>query len=126
LTNPKTKKPRYSLLILAILAAFNSTLNLNFFITLAVFGVVNALYDLGEGGDHYDEMSKPINDNSRRRRRRLQWMYKGAAGILLVASYIGFFVYISIVGLPSPKSLGIGVARVPDMGHLFALGLLAG
>lgn len=128
LTNPKTKKPRYSLLILAILAAFNSTLNLNFFITLAVFGVVNALYDLGEGGSDHDETSKPINDNdnSRRRRRRLQWMYKGAAGILLVASYIGFFVYISIVGLPSPKSLGIGVARVPDMGHLFALGLLAG
>lgn len=105
-----------------------------------MFGTVNALYDLGcseeVGDDKKEDNSKNNNTTSdednpllrqrRQKQRRRAWVFKAAAAGLLLASYIGFFVYISIIGLPSPKSLGIGVARVPDMGHLFALGLLAG
>lgn len=48
------------------------------------------------------------------------------AGILFLAQYIGFAVYCVYRGIPSPVSLAIGVAREPDLIHLFLLGLVAG
>ncbi|KAJ1551212.1 hypothetical protein HK096_002456, partial [Nowakowskiella sp. JEL0078] len=99
LINHKTGKMDWLLFGLSILAAFNSALHVNFFITLGVFGVVFALY-----------------------RRN----YKIISILLFLAAYAGLVVYISFKGLPSEASLGVGVAPIPSPGHLLALGLLGG
>lgn len=48
------------------------------------------------------------------------------AGVLFLAQYAGFAVYCVYRGIPDPVSLAIGVAREPDLLHLFLLGLVAG
>lgn len=45
---------------------------------------------------------------------------------MFLAQYAGFAVYCVYRGFPSPVSLAIGVAREPDLLHLFLLGLVAG
>jgi hypothetical protein len=48
------------------------------------------------------------------------------AGIIFVLQYAGFAIYVVFKGIPSPVSLALGIARVPDLAHLFVLGLVAG
>lgn len=95
----KTKQFNKVLFILAILSALQSAPRINYFITLGVFGVVNNFYARG-------------------------WRY--AAGIVMLLSYIGYIVYVVFKGVPSPSALALGVAAIPDMPHLLALGLVAG
>ncbi|KAG0277841.1 hypothetical protein BGZ97_009828, partial [Linnemannia gamsii] len=95
----KTKQFNKVLFILAILSALQSALRINYFITLGVFGVVNNFYARG-------------------------WRY--AAGIVMLLNYIGYIVYVVFKGVPSPSALALGVAAIPDMPHLLALGLVAG
>ncbi|KAJ3122444.1 hypothetical protein HK098_002817 [Nowakowskiella sp. JEL0407] len=101
LVNPKTNKLDYLLFWLALLAAFNSVLHINIFITLFVFGIVTTLF-----------------------RRN----YKILSYLVIVLLYVGVGIYIHFKGLPSEAALGVGVAPgpVPGFGNLFALGLLGG
>ncbi|KAJ3036939.1 hypothetical protein HDV00_002185 [Rhizophlyctis rosea] len=95
----KTKQFNTYLFILAMLAAFNSALHLNFFITLAVFGIAFTLID---------------------RNHRI-------LGVLtILALYAGYITYVVLKGFPSKLSLGLGVAKEAEPGHLTALGLVGG
>lgn len=69
------------------------------FISLGIYGVINACY-------------------SRR------WYI--LAGLIFVLQYVGFALYVIYRGFPSPISFALGIAPVPDLPHLFALGLVAG
>ncbi|KAJ3330888.1 hypothetical protein HDU76_004606 [Blyttiomyces sp. JEL0837] len=95
----KTKEFNPYLFILAMLAAFNSALHLNFFITLGVFGIAFALFDRN---------------------------HKVLALLSILALYAGYTTYVVLKGFPSKLSLGLGVAKEAEPGHLTALGLLAG
>ncbi|KAJ3055004.1 hypothetical protein HK097_000083 [Rhizophlyctis rosea] len=95
----KTKQFNSVLFTLALLAAFNSALHLNFFINLAVFGIAFTFYD---------------------RNRRI------IALLTILALYAGYLTYVVLKGFPSKLSLGLGVAKEPEPGHLTALGLLGG
>ena len=48
------------------------------------------------------------------------------SAFLFLAQYAGFAVYCVFRGIPSPVSLALGIAKVPDLLHLFLLGLVAG
>ena len=48
------------------------------------------------------------------------------AAILFICQYMGFALYVVYKGFPSPISFALGIAPVPDEGHLLALGLVAG
>ncbi|CAG8513477.1 13285_t:CDS:2 [Dentiscutata erythropus] len=95
----------YWLFGMAILAAIQTTVNFNYFITLGVCGIAFMFIE-----------------------RKLYWV--GLFVILL--ELVGYGIYIGINrAIPSPSSLGIGVAKAepgsgPDPGHIFALGLVAG
>ncbi|RIA92084.1 chromate transporter-domain-containing protein [Glomus cerebriforme] len=96
----RNKNFNYWLFGLAILSAIQSALNLNFLLTLAVCGIAFMFID-----------------------RKMYWL----GLFVFVLEFIGFGIYIKFKGLPSPLSTGIGIAKeIPDAGHIFALGLLAG
>lgn len=48
------------------------------------------------------------------------------AGVLFVLQYVGYALYVVFKGVPSPVSLALGIARTPDIVHIFVLGLVAG
>jgi chromate transport protein ChrA len=52
--------------------------------------------------------------------------YWPVAGLLFVLQYVGYALYVVFRGVPSPLSLALGIARTPDLAHLFVLGLVAG
>ncbi|KAF9113967.1 hypothetical protein BGX27_000430 [Mortierella sp. AM989] len=95
----KTKKFNNVLFFLAILGALQSALRINYFITLGVFGIFYNLWSRG---------------------------WKWAAGVIMLLNYVGYAIYVVFKGVPSPTSLALGIATVPDMPHLLALGLVAG
>ncbi|CAG8584519.1 486_t:CDS:2 [Dentiscutata heterogama] len=100
-----THRFSYWLFGMAILAAIQTTVNFNYFITLGVCGIAFMFIE-----------------------RKLYWI--GLFVILL--ELVGYGIYIGInKAIPSPSSLGVGVAKAepgsgPDPGHTFALGLVAG
>ncbi|KAI9327909.1 chromate transporter [Obelidium mucronatum] len=90
------------ILAFAILAGLNTALNINFFISLAVFGLATSAFG---------SASK----------------YGPAAGwSILIVAYASAITYIALLGLPSETALGLGVSKTADLGHLSALGLVAG
>ena len=52
--------------------------------------------------------------------------YWPVAGLLFILHYVGYALYVVFRGVPSPLSLALGIARTPDLAHLFVLGLVAG
>jgi hypothetical protein len=52
--------------------------------------------------------------------------YWPIAGLLFVLQYVGYALYVVFRGVPSPLALALGIARTPDLSHLFVLGLVAG
>jgi hypothetical protein len=48
------------------------------------------------------------------------------ASLLFTFQYVGYALYVFFRGFPSPLSLALGIARIPDLPHLFVLGLVAG
>ena len=52
--------------------------------------------------------------------------YWPIAGLLFILQYVGYALYVFFRGVPSPLSLSLGIARIPDLPHLFVLGLVAG
>ncbi|KAK3806496.1 MAG: chromate transporter-domain-containing protein [Linnemannia gamsii] len=95
----KTKRFNKALFFLAILGALQSALRINYFITLGVFGIVYNFWAHG---------------------------WRWAAGGVMLLNYAGYAVYVVFKGVPSPTALALGIATVPDMPHLLALGLVAG
>ncbi|KAF9575204.1 hypothetical protein EC968_004140 [Mortierella alpina] len=95
----KTKKFNNVLFLLAILGALQSALRINYFITLGVFGIFYSLWARG---------------------------WKWAAGVIMLLNYVGYALYVVFKGVPSPTALALGIAPVPDLPHLLALGLVAG
>ncbi|KAK5808289.1 chromate transporter [Linnemannia elongata] len=95
----KTKAFNKVLFILAILGALQSALRINYFITLGVFGIFYNFYSRG---------------------------WRWAAGAVMLLNYTGYILYVVFKGVPSPTALALGIATVPDMPHLLALGLVAG
>ncbi|PVI08324.1 chromate transporter [Periconia macrospinosa] len=87
------------LVIAAICTAINSTLRLNIFISLGLYGVIYMFIA-----------------------RRL-WI---PAGILFILQYVGYALYAVYRGVPSPVSLALGIAKTPSLINLFVLGLVAG
>ncbi|KAJ3078764.1 hypothetical protein HDU99_000389, partial [Rhizoclosmatium hyalinum] len=51
---------------------------------------------------------------------------KVAGWAILIVAYAARITYIAILGLPSDTALGLGVSKTADVGHLSALGLVAG
>ncbi|KAL1921654.1 uncharacterized protein VTP21DRAFT_10296 [Calcarisporiella thermophila] len=95
----KTNAFDNALLFLAFLSALQSVLRINFFITLGVLGIFYMLWS-----------------------RRFYWI----AAALIVLQYVGFILYVVFKGFPSPVSIALGITPTPDLGNLFALGLVAG
>jgi len=52
--------------------------------------------------------------------------YWPVAGLLFILQYVGYALYVVFRGVPSPLALALGIARTPDLSHLFVLGLVAG
>jgi hypothetical protein len=52
--------------------------------------------------------------------------YWPVAGLIFVLHYVGYAIYVVFRGVASPLSLALGIARSPDLAHLFVLGLVAG
>ena len=48
------------------------------------------------------------------------------AAILWIMQYVGFAVFVTYRGFPSPVSLALGIAQTPSLINLFVLGLVAG
>ncbi|TDL18884.1 chromate transporter [Rickenella mellea] len=48
------------------------------------------------------------------------------AAIIFILQYVGYALYVVFRGVPTPVSLALGIARTPDLIHLFILGLVAG
>ncbi|KAL9104806.1 MAG: hypothetical protein Q9163_000304 [Psora crenata] len=94
-----TKKVDPFLVIAAICTAINSTLRLNIFISLGLYGVIYMFIA-----------------------RRL-WI---PAATLFILQYVGYAIYVVFRGVPSPVSLALGVAKTPSLINLFVLGLVAG
>ena len=46
--------------------------------------------------------------------------------IVFILQYVVYGVYVAFKGVPSPVAIGLGIARTPDLIHLFILGLVAG
>ncbi|KAG0355518.1 hypothetical protein BGZ54_001125 [Gamsiella multidivaricata] len=94
-----TQKLNRVLFFLAILGALQSALRINYFITLGVFGIFYSFWARG---------------------------WRWAAGVIMLLNYVGYAIYVVFKGVPSPSALALGVAAVPDLPHLLALGLVAG
>ncbi|RHZ80493.1 hypothetical protein Glove_134g78 [Diversispora epigaea] len=98
----RTNKFNYWLFGMAILSSILTALNLNMLITMGVCGIAFMFID-----------------------RKLYLI-----GILVfLLEFVGFGLYIGFNhGIPSPNSLGIGIAKQDelDSGHVFGLGLLTG
>ncbi|OXV05940.1 hypothetical protein Egran_06293 [Elaphomyces granulatus] len=94
-----TKKVDPFLVTAAVCTAINSTLRLNIFISLGLYGVIYMFIA-----------------------RRL-WI---PAGILFILQYVGYAIYVVFRGVPSPVSLALGIAKTPSLINLFVLGLVAG
>jgi len=99
LVSQETKKPSPFLFAFALLTALNSALRINWFISLGVYGLINMLLD-----------------------RRLFI----PSIVLFILQYVAYALYVVFKGVPSPVSLALGIARTPDLAHLFVLGLVAG
>ncbi|KAG9292644.1 hypothetical protein G9A89_007016 [Geosiphon pyriformis] len=99
LVSHKTKKLNYWLFSFAFLAAIHYALRINLFITLGIFGIMNMAIE-----------------------KKKHWI----AALIYLLGIIGFIIYVVFKGIPTPASLGIGVSKEPDPGHIFALGLVAG
>ncbi|KIM46919.1 hypothetical protein M413DRAFT_63820 [Hebeloma cylindrosporum] len=95
----ETKKLSVWLVAFALVTALNSALRINWFISIGVCGLINMAI-------------------ARR--------YWPVAGLLFVLQYVGYALYVVYRGVPSPLSLALGIARTPDLPHLFLLGLVAG
>ncbi|KAF9422177.1 hypothetical protein BGZ76_003818 [Entomortierella beljakovae] len=95
----KTKKFNKVLFFLAILSALQSALRINYFITLGVFGIFYNFWACG---------------------------WKWAAGVVMALNYVGYAIYVAFKGVPSPTALALGIATIPDLPRLLALGLVAG
>ena len=52
--------------------------------------------------------------------------YWPIAGALFILQYVVYALYVVFRGFPSPLALALGIARTPDLSHLFVLGLVAG
>jgi hypothetical protein len=52
--------------------------------------------------------------------------YWPIVGLLFCLQYVGYALYVVFHGIPSPLALSLGIARTPDLTHLFLLGLVAG
>ncbi|KIM25118.1 hypothetical protein M408DRAFT_223676 [Serendipita vermifera MAFF 305830] len=99
LLSNKTKRLSPWLIGYAIFTAVNSALRINWFISLGVYGLINMAI-------------------ARR--------YFIIAGLIFVLQYVVYGVYVHFKGVPSPLSFALGIAPVPDLPHLFGLGLVAG
>jgi len=99
LISHETKKPNPWLFVFAIFTAINSALRINWFISLGVCGLINMA---------------------------LVRRYWPIAGLLFTLQYVGYGLYVAFHGVPSPLALALGIARTPDLAHLFVLGLVAG
>jgi len=53
-------------------------------------------------------------------------MHWPVAGFLFILHYISYTLYVVFRGIPSLLSLALGIARTPDLAHLFVLGLVTG
>ncbi|KAJ3281593.1 hypothetical protein HK104_011376 [Borealophlyctis nickersoniae] len=95
----RTKKFNKYLFAFAILSALNSALHVNFLITLAGFGLIYTAIDRQK---------------------------KVLALIMFLAMYGAYGAYVGVKGFPGKTSLGTGVAKSPEPGQLFGLGLLGG
>lgn len=85
-----------------LLAFLMTGMGINFFITIAVCGVLNTIH-------------------------AKQWKYSPHAMIaLLLAGVGGYIGFVIAYGRPSEESLGSGVTTQPNPGGLFLLGLLGG
>ncbi|KAK6508106.1 hypothetical protein TWF506_010211 [Arthrobotrys conoides] len=93
------KKVDPFLVIAALCTAVNSTLRINIFISLGLYGVIYAL---------------------------IQYRFWITAGLLFVLQYAVYAIYVVFRGVPSPVSLALGVAATPSLINLFVLGLVAG
>ncbi|KAF8985819.1 hypothetical protein BGZ46_001787 [Entomortierella lignicola] len=94
-----SRKFNHVLFILAILSALQSALRINYLITLGVFGIFYHFWARG---------------------------WRWVAGGVMLSNYVGYAIYVVFKGVPSPSALALGIAPVPDMPHLLALGLVAG
>ncbi|KAI9888763.1 MAG: hypothetical protein M1814_006457 [Vezdaea aestivalis] len=99
IVNQNSKKVDPFLVIAAICTFLNCALRINIFISLAFYGVVYTLITL---------------------RLRL------VALVLFILQYAGYAIFVVFRGVPSPVSLGLGIAPSPTFIHLFVLGLVAG
>ena len=52
--------------------------------------------------------------------------YWSLASAIFILQYVGYALYVVFKGVPSPLALALGIARTPDLAHLFILGLVAG
>ncbi|KAG9286027.1 hypothetical protein G9A89_022704 [Geosiphon pyriformis] len=95
----KTKKFSYWLFSLAVIAAIQSTLNINLFLTLGILGLIYMTID-----------------------RKFYWL----SALILLLEIVGFTAFVFFEGFPSATSIGIGISKTTDPGHIFGLGLLAG
>ncbi|CCA73156.1 hypothetical protein PIIN_07110 [Serendipita indica DSM 11827] len=99
LISHRTKELNPWLVGYALFTALNSALRINWFISLAVYGLINMAVA-----------------------RRLF----SVAALLFILQYVAYGVYVHFKGVPSPLSLALGIAPKPDVGHLFGLGLVSG
>ncbi|KAI9002174.1 chromate transporter [Hyaloraphidium curvatum] len=110
----RTKKFSNVLFWLALASFLQSALRINFFITLGVFALLWFLWDRGNG------MWAAGN-------KKHAYYWYAAAGVIIAADIAGYVAYVATRGFPGRNSLAIGIApNPPDLGHLFALGLVAG
>jgi len=87
------------LVLFALFTALNSAMRINWFISIGICGLINMAL------------------------ARRWWPI---AALLFVLHYVGYALYVVFRGFPSPLSLALGIARTPDLAHLFVLGLVAG
>ncbi|CAH1757839.1 11837_t:CDS:2 [Entrophospora sp. SA101] len=95
----RSNKFNWWLFSFAVLGAFQSVLRLNYFVTLAVSGLAFMFIDRN---------------------------YRVVGVAVILGELTGFLIYVGLKGLPSLASLGVGVAKTTDPGHIFGLGFLAG
>ncbi|KAI8607743.1 chromate transporter-domain-containing protein, partial [Chytriomyces sp. MP71] len=102
MVNHKTGLFDFKILAFAVLAGLNTALNINFLISLAVFGLTTSFMGSGH-------------------------RFGPTAGYAtLILTYTSIVIYIALRGLPGNGALGLGVCKTPDLGRLSALGLVSG
>jgi hypothetical protein len=122
------------LLAVALLAAVQAVMHINFFISLALGGVLNLLVGRGLAAakaaatlPHAPAAPAALSVRERCAaigRRPVVW-YAGA-GLVLAAAVGALALFVSLSGWPTAADAGIGLVGSRSLGALFALGLLAG